>query len=155
MREMMHIQPTVSLALPSLLPSLASLEATDDQQLGRELTLARLRAQVAVVRTLTDHIERFAQVADVEGLGEQVVEEMGRLGCRLVDAAAAMSVPRRPEESGVFLRCPMSVSEDLHHYVPLKRVTKADDESHADRPGAPATKEWSTMLTTTATVTTS
>ena len=71
------------------LRSAASPEATEHPELDAELKLARVRAQVAVVRTLTDHIERFAHVADLEGLREQVVEEMARLECRLYEASMA------------------------------------------------------------------
>jgi type II secretory pathway component PulM len=100
MRGTMRTQPPVSLALPSL----ASLEENDERRLSAELSLARLRAQVAVIRTLTDHIEQFAHAADVAGLHEQVVEEVARLGCRLFEVAASMAASDRPEVSGVFRR---------------------------------------------------
>jgi hypothetical protein len=31
-----------------------------------------------------------------------------------------------------------------HHYIPMKWVTSVDDKVHVDRPGAQATKEWTT-----------
>lgn len=31
-----------------------------------------------------------------------------------------------------------------HHYIPLSWVTKVDNAVHVDRPGARATREWST-----------
>jgi hypothetical protein len=89
--------------------SAASLEATDDQQLDAELKLARLR--VAVVWTLTDHIEQFAHEADVEGVREQLVEEMAWLGCWLFEAASSMAKRRRLEQSGAFRRS--LASDDL------------------------------------------
>ena len=53
-------------------------------------------------------------VAEVDDLREQIVEEIARLGCRLFEAAAAMAVSRRLEDSGVFLRQPALVpAEDL------------------------------------------
>jgi len=90
------------------LRSAASPEATEHPELDAELKLARVRAQVAVVRTLTDHIERFAHVADLEGLREQVVEEMARLECRLYEAS--MAKRGRPEQSGVF-RCSLATDD--------------------------------------------
>jgi len=36
----------------------------------------------------------------------------------------------------------------LHHYIPLKWVTKVDDKIHVDRPGTQAMKEWTTSATT-------
>jgi hypothetical protein len=89
---------------PSLLPSLATLESSDDGQLADELWLARLRAQVAVVRTLTDRIEQLALSGDADGLTRQLIEEMARLGCRLLEAAARMTRLPRSEDSGVFTR---------------------------------------------------
>jgi hypothetical protein len=67
-------------------PSLAALESNDDDQLAVELQLARLRAQVAVVRTVVDEIDRLARPSDVDGLGEQFVAEVARLGRQLFNA---------------------------------------------------------------------
>jgi hypothetical protein len=86
-----------------ILPSIAALTSNNDGPLTAELRLAELRAQLAVVRTLADHIEHLARPGDTEGLGEQLVEEMARLGCRVLEAAAALA-GAYPEESGVFAR---------------------------------------------------
>jgi hypothetical protein len=43
------------------IPSLAALESEDDDRLGAELQLARLRSQVAVVRTIADEVEHLAR----------------------------------------------------------------------------------------------
>jgi hypothetical protein len=59
---------------------------------------------VAVLRTLTDHIEHLARPGDADELSWQLVEEMARLGCRLLEAAARMTRSLRPEDSGVFTR---------------------------------------------------
>jgi hypothetical protein len=90
--------------MSTILPSLAALESTDDTQLTVELTLARLKTQVAAVRGIADHAERLARAADVESLGEQLVEEMARLGCRLIEAAGSLAEAPRPGESGTFPR---------------------------------------------------
>jgi hypothetical protein len=86
------------------LPSVATLEANDDPRLASELRVVHLRTQAAIVRTLADHVERFARVEDMDGLGDQLAEEIARLGCRLLDAAASMTMVSAEEASGVFLR---------------------------------------------------
>jgi hypothetical protein len=78
------------------IPSLATLESIDDDLLTAELRLVRLREQVAVVRTIADHVEHFAEPQNADGFSEQVLEEMARLGCRLLEAAAAMTRTPRP-----------------------------------------------------------
>jgi hypothetical protein len=78
--------------------------ARDDSLLTAELRLARLRAQVAIVRGLADHIEHFARQADAGELSSQLIEEMARLGCRLFELAAPMTRLPRAEDSGVFVR---------------------------------------------------
>jgi hypothetical protein len=88
---------------PSLLPSVATLESSGDGQLTAELRLARLRAQVAVVRTLTDHIEQLGRPGDAD-VSWQLIEEMARLGCRLLKAAAWMTRSPQSEDSGIFPR---------------------------------------------------
>jgi hypothetical protein len=89
---------------PSLLPSVATLESSDDGQLTAELRLARLLAQVAVVGALTDHIEQLARPGDADGVSGQLIEEMARLGCRLLEAAAWMTRSPQSEDSGIFPR---------------------------------------------------
>jgi len=74
-------------------PSLATLESDDDGRLAAELQLSRLRAQVAVVRALADHIDIFAEPGDAHGLGPQFAEEVARLVCRLSEAAMSMARP--------------------------------------------------------------
>ena len=89
---------------PELLPSLVTLESSDDGQLNAELRLARLRAQAALVRTLTDNIEHLVRPGEADALRWQIIEEMARLGCRLLEAAAWMKRSTRSEDSGVFIR---------------------------------------------------
>jgi len=88
--------------MPALVPSLDALESNDDGLLAAELRFARLRSQAAVVRTIAEHVEQLAHPRDAEGLGAQLVEEMGRLGCRLLEAAAALTESPRPPDSGIF-----------------------------------------------------
>jgi hypothetical protein len=90
--------------MPAHMPSMDALDSHDDGLLNAELRLARLRSQVAVVRTIADHVERLARPPEADGLKGQLVEEMARLGCCLVEAAAALVERSRPEESGVFAR---------------------------------------------------
>ena len=82
------------------MPSLSALESDDEDRLAAEVRLARLRSQLAVIRALADHIEHLARPQDTDGLGEQVVEEMACLGCRLLEAAASLTEsPRGPSRS--------------------------------------------------------
>jgi len=75
----------------SHVPARAVLGSDDQGRLVAEFRLARLRSQVAVIRSLADYVEALAQLGDAEGLGNQVTEEMARLGCRLLEAAGAMA----------------------------------------------------------------
>jgi hypothetical protein len=88
------------------LPSVSTLESDDEIQLTAELWLARLRTQLAVVRALADQIEVAASPRHVNGFGEQLIEEMARLGCRLFEAAAELTRTPAPEDTGVFNRRP-------------------------------------------------
>ncbi len=98
--------PRLHFALPMFahLPSLESLEANDDAQISAELCLARLRAQVAVVRTLADHIERFASPGNADGMTRQILDETARLGRRLCEAAASIPATPRDRDSGTCAR---------------------------------------------------
>ena len=90
--------------MPTQIPSVAALESCHDGPLAAELRLVNLRSQAAVVRTLADQAEQLSRAEDVDGLGAQMVEEMARLGCRLLDAAAALAGVSPVEDSGVFKR---------------------------------------------------
>jgi hypothetical protein len=90
----------------SNLPAVTTLESSDDAQLVAELRLARLRTEVAVVRTLADQIELLVSPRRADGLSEQLIEEMARLGCLLFEAAAELTRSPAPEDSGVFNRRP-------------------------------------------------
>jgi hypothetical protein len=81
--------------MQAIIPSLTALESGNDDWLAAELELARLREQVAVVRTIADHADYLAQPGNVDGFSEQLIEEAARLGCRLLEAAAAMTTALR------------------------------------------------------------
>jgi hypothetical protein len=88
----------------SHIPSLAALESNDDGRLVAELRLAGLRSQAAIVRTLADQVERLSREAEGREHAGQLIEEMARLGSRLLEAAAAFAEARHVDESGVFAR---------------------------------------------------
>jgi hypothetical protein len=82
----------------TVLATLAIPPSKDDGRLAVEAQLKRVRTQVAAVRAVADHAEQLAQAAAVDRLTEQLVEEMARLGCRLLEAAVSLAdATRRPE----------------------------------------------------------
>jgi len=100
--------------------SFTARESNDNRRPTLALQLARLRAQVAVVRTLADHIEHFARPDNTHGVSEQLIEEMARLGCGLLEAAASMTRALAPKESGVFARrSPDAERSSLVSAVPI------------------------------------
>jgi hypothetical protein len=75
-------------------PSLAAVAPPETDQSARlvaEVRLAHLRSQVAVVRALADQVEYLARPGYADGLRDQVIEEMARLGCRLLEAARSLA----------------------------------------------------------------
>jgi hypothetical protein len=85
--------------MPTQAPSGAALESGQRGLFAAEPQLVNLRSQVAVVRTLADQVEQLSRAADFDGPGAQMVEEMARLGCRLIDAAAALADASQIEEA--------------------------------------------------------
>jgi hypothetical protein len=78
----------MSAHLPSHLSSLWTLDSLELLADEFPAPLA-VRAQTAVVRTLTDAIEQFAPSSVMAvALREQLVEELARLGSRIKEAAA-------------------------------------------------------------------
>jgi hypothetical protein len=73
------------------LPTLRALQTSGDERLREELCLLAVREQVAVVRAFADELERLTSQGSVRGLCEQLVEELARLGCRILEAAATAS----------------------------------------------------------------
>jgi hypothetical protein len=84
-------------------PAVDWVVANDNGRPTGTLGLARLRAQAAVVRSLADFIDDVPRRGDVDGLGKQLIEEMARLGCLLLEAAASMT-----REHGAFVEVPCS-----------------------------------------------
>jgi hypothetical protein len=82
----------------TVLATLAIREPQGDARLAADARLKHVRTQVAAVRAVVDHAEQVAQAAAVDALTEQLVEEMARLGCRLLEAAVSLAdAARRPE----------------------------------------------------------
>jgi hypothetical protein len=54
--------------------------------------LQAVRAQAAFLRSLLDEVERLApRSAGADGLSDQIVEELARLGCTSLEAAAELT----------------------------------------------------------------
>jgi hypothetical protein len=78
------------------LPSLRALQTSDDEQLHEEFSLLAVREQVAIVRALADELERLTAQGRMRGRCEQFVEELARLGCRILETAATASRMAEP-----------------------------------------------------------
>jgi hypothetical protein len=50
-----------------------------------------VRGQVALARALLDELERATSPDDVQAIGEQTTAELARLGCRVLEIAAALA----------------------------------------------------------------
>jgi hypothetical protein len=85
------------------LPS-AVLPGWHDGGQASALRLARVRAQVAIIRTLADHVETLSRAGEAGGIADQLIEEMARLGCSLLETAGALAAAPPLEDSGVFAR---------------------------------------------------
>jgi hypothetical protein len=113
--------------MPAQSPSVAALESTQDGPLAAGGSrLVNLRSQAAVVRTLADQVEQLSRAADFDGLGGQLVEEMARLGCRLLEAAAALADASPVEDSGVFKRA--ATLETVPWEAPTYDLVRMDAE---------------------------
>jgi hypothetical protein len=71
--------------------SLAAPESDDDGRATAKLRLVRLRSQLAVVRALVDQVEHLARRGNAKGLGDQLSEEIGRLGQLLLESATSLT----------------------------------------------------------------
>jgi hypothetical protein len=91
----------------SIRPAATKTSGSEDTALrDAKRRLGRLISQVAVVRALADNVEALARPAASGGLDGQLVEEMARLGCLVLETAASLAA--LPEatcrDSGVFER---------------------------------------------------
>lgn len=68
-------------------------------------SIRTLRAQMALVRSLVDELERRT-APQAPRLDGQLVEELAMLGCRVIEAAAQMAhtLGDAPDESGIHRR---------------------------------------------------
>lgn len=57
-----------------------------------------IRAQAAIVRTLIDTFDRVLPPGTDLALEKQIVDELARLGCRALEAAAAFANATRNED---------------------------------------------------------
>ena len=79
------------------LPSIETLNSSDDERLLAELRLSEVREQVAHAKELLDTVEvcapleTNAQPQDNFAIVPAVAEELARLGCRIVEIASALS----------------------------------------------------------------
>ncbi len=85
------------------LPSIEALRSPDERLLSDELCSIALRRQIALVRSIADALEHCMLERQRPGRGiamrAQLAEEVARLGCRALEAAAAGC---RADESGVY-----------------------------------------------------
>jgi hypothetical protein len=81
-------------------PPLDALESNDDNRHAADARRARLRSQVAVIRTLADRAEHVVRPRESDGLSDQLIEEMARLGCQLLEAAAWLTESPRLQTAG-------------------------------------------------------
>ena len=72
--------------------SSASFRQADLEAPPSSSSLSAVRAQAAFLRSLLDEVERLSpRSAAAEGITEQVVEELTRLGCKSLEAAAELT----------------------------------------------------------------
>jgi hypothetical protein len=87
LRKPQRGKPHMSTSASELPRMLASSEPSPASS-----ALRALRGQAAYLRALLDEVERLAPSSTLdEGLTEQVVEELARLGCRSLEAASELT----------------------------------------------------------------
>jgi hypothetical protein len=93
------------------LPSIEALRSSDERLLSYELCSIATRRQIALVRSIADALEHCMSERQRPGkviaMRAQLAEEVARLGCRALEAAAAGC---HADESGVY-RVSMSDSD--------------------------------------------
>lgn len=97
--------------MKAYLPSVRALDAPDDALLREELRCLAARQQAAVVRALADQLDRVSPGQAAVNLREQLAEELARLGCRILEAAATLVEKIEPAPaSGILPVSPGDVS---------------------------------------------
>lgn len=77
------------------LPSVEALEADNEDLLQEELGALAVRTQAAVVRALAERLECLPCASG--GVRAQLVVELSRLGCRVLETAAALAARAQRE----------------------------------------------------------
>jgi hypothetical protein len=78
--------------MPFSFPFVQSPISSNPRLVAQDLDLARVRGQVAVVRSLLDEIERRAPFPGAESaITGQIVDELARLGYQAFETAVAMA----------------------------------------------------------------
>lgn len=85
------------------LPSIEALTGNDDERLIAELRLSDVREHAAELRELLDEVECLVRTSEDEQLSLDgqaraalVVEELARLGCKIVELAGALTRASSP-----------------------------------------------------------
>lgn len=83
------------------LPSIHALTNNDDDLLDVELKVREVREHVAAARALLDAVEGVTPVSATEQASgaeqaELAIEELARLGCRIVELASHLSRAQAP-----------------------------------------------------------
>jgi hypothetical protein len=78
------------------LPSVEALIDKDDELLIAELKVREVREHVAIARSLLEQVDRLVPLSGPERSSdneqaELAVEELARLGCKIVELASALS----------------------------------------------------------------
>jgi hypothetical protein len=87
--------------LPNDLPSVRALVAADDQMLQEELRCLAVRRQAAVLRALSDELERVRPGRPTLDLRGQLVEELTRLARDVLETITTLSRGTGGRDSGI------------------------------------------------------
>lgn len=76
---------------------------TSTVRVNEARALGAVRSEAAFVRSLLDEVERLVPSGESNAISAQLIEELGRLGCRCLEVAQALAAAERaaaPEASG-------------------------------------------------------
>jgi len=85
----------------SHIPSLATLDSNDDELFAAELRFARFQSQVAILRKLADQVEQLGPPREFDTSGQELMEEIAQLGCRVLQATRPSAWSPRPADSSI------------------------------------------------------